>query len=567
MTRGGPLTLRLPPEDRWLPLAEAAVRLVGREGDLSEVLVDMAASSLLEACEEYVRVAGSAGVADPLELGLEVTDEALVLRLDYGESVPLNPHETGSYTAPNLADDDPTARMDALWLHLIRRRMDRVRFTMAGDRRCLEMVKYRREQGKDRRFWLMGLAPALAPGVALSLQPGGTASDLPTGGLLQAGEGGSVITLDSVGAFVASRLDGRCQFQEIYMEYVDRVGMISPAKLASIFEGLESAGMLAGSRGAQPQGWRRLVRKLLNPTLTLPHADAVVGFLHRQMGFLVGPVGVLLLLLLGLSGLVAFAWHRGLILGELGRLHELLEGHPWRLLLVYLLLGGVAVVHELGHALACKSFGGRVDRMGIMFYLAFFMFFCDVSAAWNFPERSRRAWVSLAGPLTTFAALGAATWLTAAWAGDTALWGTTWALVTLACFFGLAMNFNPFIKMDAYYLLSDLAGLPNLRQRSFRFLTDRLLRRRRGPSAALTDHAVATPRMRALFWTYGLLGSVMTLLFLAWPFMRLVRALLARDSSMALLLVSVVVVTLILARLAHQAFNAWQARSHQVFRL
>jgi putative peptide zinc metalloprotease protein len=43
------------------------------------------------------------------------------------------------------------------------------------------------------------------------------------------------------------------------------------------------------------------------------------------------------------------------------------------------------------------------------------------------------------------------------------------------CFLGLVMNFNLFIRMDAYHMLMDWTGIPNLRQRSFSYLQRKLL--------------------------------------------------------------------------------------------
>ena len=49
-------------------------------------------------------------------------------------------------------------------------------------------------------------------------------------------------------------------------------------------------------------------------------------------------------------------------------------------------------IHELGHAYACKHFGGEVHEMGFM--LLFFMpaFYANVNDAWSFPQRSYNTW-------------------------------------------------------------------------------------------------------------------------------------------------------------------------------
>ena len=49
----------------------------------------------------------------------------------------------------------------------------------------------------------------------------------------------------------------------------------------------------------------------------------------------------------------------------------------------------VVLIHELGHAFACKYFGGEVRELGFMLLYFQPAFYCDVSDAWTFPERTQ----------------------------------------------------------------------------------------------------------------------------------------------------------------------------------
>src|SRR5258707_5244839 len=130
---------------------------------------------------------------------------------------------------------------------------------------------------------------------------------------------------------------------------------------------------------------------------------------------------------------------------------------------------GVVTLHEFAHGLTCKHFGGHVREIG--FILIFFQpaFYCNVSDAWLFPQKSHRLWVTFAGAYFEIFL----------WAIATFVWRVTdpntvinyLALVVVATsavktFF----NLNPLIKLDGYYLLSDFLEIPNLRQRAFGFL-------------------------------------------------------------------------------------------------
>jgi len=129
----------------------------------------------------------------------------------------------------------------------------------------------------------------------------------------------------------------------------------------------------------------------------------------------------------------------------------------------------IALVHELGHALTCKYFGGEVHEMG--FLLIYFQpaFFTNVSDAWMFKEKKKKLLVSWAGIYIHLLL----------WATATLLWRITDLETQLNSFLFVVMivsgvliifNFNPLIKLDGYYLLSDWLEIPNLRKKAFGYL-------------------------------------------------------------------------------------------------
>ena len=50
----------------------------------------------------------------------------------------------------------------------------------------------------------------------------------------------------------------------------------------------------------------------------------------------------------------------------------------------------IIVIHELGHGLTCKYFGGQVHEIGAMLIYFELAFFCNVNDAWTFPELRAR---------------------------------------------------------------------------------------------------------------------------------------------------------------------------------
>ena len=122
--------------------------------------------------------------------------------------------------------------------------------------------------------------------------------------------------------------------------------------------------------------------------------------------------------------------------------------------------------HEFAHGLTCKHFGGEVHDLG--FLLLFFMpaFYANVSDAWLFREKSRRLWVTLAGGYCDLCLWAIAVFVWRLTMQDSLVNYFAWVIMTI-CGVRSFFNFLPLIKLDGYYLLSDLTSTPNLRQRGW----------------------------------------------------------------------------------------------------
>jgi putative peptide zinc metalloprotease protein len=141
--------------------------------------------------------------------------------------------------------------------------------------------------------------------------------------------------------------------------------------------------------------------------------------------------------------------------------------------LAWLTLLAVTTLHEFAHGLTCKHHGGEVHEVGLL--LMYFMpcLYCNVSDAWLIPEKSKRLWVTLAGGYCDLFL-----WALAVFAWRLTLPGTllnhlAWLVASL-CGVRIFFNFNPFLKLDGYYLLSDLLEMPNLRRRAWESVTGHL---------------------------------------------------------------------------------------------
>ena len=127
--------------------------------------------------------------------------------------------------------------------------------------------------------------------------------------------------------------------------------------------------------------------------------------------------------------------------------------------------GLIKVLHELGHAFAAWRYKIPVPSAGIAVMLFTPVLYTETSAAWQLP-RQKRLVIGAAGMLVE---LAVAAWALLLWAfvEDGVLRAILFATATTGWIMTLAVNLNPLMRFDGYFLLSDLTGIENLQDRSF----------------------------------------------------------------------------------------------------
>jgi putative peptide zinc metalloprotease protein len=125
----------------------------------------------------------------------------------------------------------------------------------------------------------------------------------------------------------------------------------------------------------------------------------------------------------------------------------------------------VKVLHELGHAYTATRLGVRVNTMGVAFMVLVPIFYTDVTDAWRLRSRGEKLAIDGAGIIVELAVAGIATFL---WAflPDGPMRSLAFVLATTSWVMSLAINLNPLMRFDGYYLLADAWRMPNLQSRS-----------------------------------------------------------------------------------------------------
>jgi putative peptide zinc metalloprotease protein len=139
---------------------------------------------------------------------------------------------------------------------------------------------------------------------------------------------------------------------------------------------------------------------------------------------------------------------------------------------LWISLGVVKVIHEFGHGLSCKAFGGEVHEMGLLFLCLSPCLYCNVSDAWTLPNKWHRILISFAGIYVELIIASIATFVW--WNTPTHPFINNLSLsVMVVCSVStVVFNANPLMRYDGYYVLLDWLEIPNLRDRSNRYLSN-----------------------------------------------------------------------------------------------
>jgi len=178
---------------------------------------------------------------------------------------------------------------------------------------------------------------------------------------------------------------------------------------------------------------------------------------------------------------------------------------PDNLFLLYAGLVLIKTLHEFGHAMVCKRFGGEVHNMGLTLLVFTPIPYMDATSSWAFRNRWHRALVGAAGIIVEVfvAAIATLVW---AYTGPGTLHSLAYNMMVIASVSTILFNANPLLRFDGYYILSDLLDIPNLHSRAtehLRHLAERYL-------FGCRDSFSPTQRFREATWLtiFGILSGL-----------------------------------------------------------
>src|SRR3954451_24124582 len=200
----------------------------------------------------------------------------------------------------------------------------------------------------------------------------------------------------------------------------------------------------------------RLLQKMLH----------VVGFVFSMWFFLAS-------MILMLAAALLVATHFETFRSKLPSYHEFFSFKS--VVYLWIALAVVKVIHEFGHGLSCKRFGGEVHEMGALLMCFSPALYCNVSDAWVLPNKWHRIIISAAGIYVELLIASISTFVwwytpTQPFINNLAL-----SLMVVCSVSTFVFNANPLMRYDGYYVLPDCLEIPNLREKANRYLQNLVL--------------------------------------------------------------------------------------------
>ncbi len=322
-------------------------------------------------------------------------------------------------------------------------------------------------------------------------------------------------------------------------EALDLLGQLASNNLLESELPPDAAGMFERYKKRKKRELQNALMNVLFPRIPIFDPDAILEKGIFLVGWIFSWPGLVVWLAVILAGIYTLL-NRGPGLGAaLAGASHILRPDNWLLLYGAFVLD--KLVHESGHAIACKKFGhqngtsGEVHVIGLMLLVFTPVPYVDASSAWLLKSRWQRAIVGAAGMWVEFALAAAAAMVWALSSPASTLHDFAYNLMFIASVTTVIFNANPFLRYDGYYILSDLLEIPNLFGRSIQYATYLIKR-----YAFRLEHMVNpadTPGQKVWLVVYLLLAGIVRVLVSSLIVLFLVRELHNHPEIMLLLAV------------------------------
>ena len=238
---------------------------------------------------------------------------------------------------------------------------------------------------------------------------------------------------------------------------------------------LHRSGLVIGDRPGQgPQlnerrkqkvwmEWKTWMRSIMCLRFRGIDPDWILNKITPWIGWIYSPPALITFLIYILSALMLVLANFETFRSKLPEFHQFFAAGNWFYLAAA--LGITKVIHEFGHGMSCKYYGGECHEMGFMLLVFTPCLYCDVSDSWMLPSKWKRMMIGAGGMYIELIMAATATYLW--WNSHEGIFNQMCLNVMFVSSVStLLFNANPLMRFDGYYILSDMLEIPNLRTKA-----------------------------------------------------------------------------------------------------
>ncbi len=286
--------------------------------------------------------------------------------------------------------------------------------------------------------------------------------------------------LNPVAHHFVGLLDGKRQVDEAWRLTTDRyadmaptqnevihiLGQLNQSNLLRVDLPVDAKPLLDRSNRRKLKQWTGQAMSILFVRIPLINPDRFLSWCLPLFKPLLSKVGLGLWFIWLAYCLWQFLPHVGEFVNDA---ESVLAPANWGWMILLFLI--TKAIHEFGHGILCKRFGGAVPEMGVMMLIMMPAPFVDATSSWSFASRWHRFLVNAAGMMFELAVAGGAALV---WLHETAnnpgslTAQLAYNIVFMASFTTILFNANPLLRFDGYYMLADFLEVPNMYDRATR---------------------------------------------------------------------------------------------------
>lgn len=281
--------------------------------------------------------------------------------------------------------------------------------------------------------------------------------------------------------------DGRRSYEEIAELHCEQFGILyTPEQVRELADDLESINFWYKTPQEKNIAWlqkssaerRKIVKQrktkwgdlsvILFPAM---NPDRFLTWLHRHLWFVYTWWFTLLTV-------VAFSVMAGIFIthwSEIARDTLLFYNFKAKTLAdiaqFWLLATVVMCIHEIGHGLTTKHYGARVMAMGFALIYLTPAFYTDTSEGEVKGDRYQRLMITVSGVWVEMMICTVATIVWWGTAPGTAVHDFAYLVILITGIAVILINWNPLMKLDGYYILTELLGIVDLKEVSTVFVS------------------------------------------------------------------------------------------------